>query len=354
VSRVRLVVVGATGNVGTSLLRAVADDPSIESVLGVARRRPDITFPKTEWAQANIASDDLVPIFRGADAVVHLAWLIQPSHSRENVWRVNVEGSSRLFRAVAEANVPALVYASSVGAYSRGPKDRTVDESWPTNGIPSSFYARHKAEVERRLDTFEREHPEVRVVRMRPALIFKREAGAGVRRLFLGPFLVNPLLRPEFIPIVPDMPGLRFQAVHSYDIGEAYRLAATRDVRGPFNVAADPVLDPKTLGQTFGARPVRFPAGALRALAGLTWRLHLQPTPPGWVDLALGVPLLDSTRARTELGWEPQWSATEALHDLLDGLRENAGLDTPPLSPETGGPARSEEILAGVGETERL
>ncbi|MDQ4024698.1 MAG: NAD-dependent epimerase/dehydratase family protein, partial [Actinomycetota bacterium] len=276
------------------------------------------------------------------------------SHSRENVWRVNVEGSSRLFRAVAEANVPALVYASSVGAYSRGPKDRTVDESWPTNGIPSSFYARHKAEVERRLDTFEREHPEVRVVRMRPALIFKREAGAGVRRLFLGPFLVNPLLRPEFIPIVPDMPGLRFQAVHSYDIGEAYRLAATRDVRGPFNVAADPVLDPKTLGQTFGARPVRFPAGALRALAGLTWRLHLQPTPPGWVDLALGVPLLDSTRARTELGWEPQWSATEALQDLLDGLRENAGLDTPPLSPETGGPARSEEILAGVGETERL
>ncbi len=350
----RVVVVGATGNVGTSLLPVLAEDPEVDSILGVARRRPEFHFPKTEWAQADIAHGDLTPLIRDADAVVHLAWLIQPSHDVAALRRTNVDGSMRLFRAVAEANVPALVYASSVGAYSAGPKDRLVDESWPTNGIPSSFYARHKAEVERRLDTFEREHPDVRVVRMRPALIFKREAGAGVRRLFFGPFLINPLLRPELIPVIPDMPGLRFQAVHSYDIGNAYRLAATSDVQGPFNVAADPVLDPETLGAALGARPIRFPAAALRALAGITWRLHLQPTPPGWIDLALGVPLLDSTRARSELGWEPRWSATEALHDLLAGLRENAGLDTPPLSPDTGRPARSEEILAGVGETERL
>ena len=80
--------------------------------------------------------------------------------------------------------MPALVYASSVGAYSPGPKDRRVDESWPTAGIESSFYSRHKAEVERLLDRFERETPSVRVVRLRPALIFKREAASGIRRLF--------------------------------------------------------------------------------------------------------------------------------------------------------------------------
>jgi nucleoside-diphosphate-sugar epimerase len=344
------VVVGATGNVGTSLLAALADEPSVDSVLGVARRRPELGLGKTEWAQSDIAGDDLVPLFRGADAVVHLAWLIQPSHDLAWLWRTNVDGSTRLFRAVAEAGVPTLVYASSVGAYSRGPKERAVDESWPAHGIPTSFYARHKAEVERRLDRFEHEHPAIRVVRLRPGLIFKREAASAIRRLFAGPFLVNPLLRPSLIPVVPDIPGLRFQAVHSYDVADAYRLALTRDVRGAFNVAADPVLDPEELGRVLDARPVRVPAGLVRRLIWLTWRLHVQPTPPGWLDLALAVPILDTTRARDELGWLPRFSSSEALTDLLAGLREGAGLETPPLTPKK---SRVEEVLTGVGATEK-
>jgi UDP-glucose 4-epimerase len=350
----RVVVVGATGNAGTSLLPHLAEEAGVDSILGVARRLPELDVAKTEWAQADIASDDLVALFRGADAVVHLAWLIQPSHDLPRMWRVNVEGSTRVFRAVAEAGVPALVYASSVGAYSSAPKHEPVDESWPTNGIGTSFYSRHKAEVERRLDRFEREHPEIRVVRIRPALIFKREAASGIRRLFAGPFLVNPLLHPSLIPIVPDLPNLRFQAVHSYDVGDAYRLAVMRDVRGAFNVAAEPVLDPAELGRILGARPVPVPPGVARRLTSLTWRLHLQPTPPGWLDLALGVPILDTARAREELGWQPSRSAADALLDLLAGLREGAGADTPPLAPETGGPARLEEIATGVGETEKL
>ncbi len=350
----RVVVVGATGNTGTSLLPLLAQEAGVESILGVARRLPESDGGKTDWAQADIASDDLVSLFRGADAVVHLAWLIQPSHDLPHLWRVNVEGSTRLFRAVAEAGVPALVYASSVGAYSSAPKHEAVDESWPTNGIGTSFYSRHKAEVERRLDRFEREHADVRVVRIRPALIFKREAASGIRRLFAGPFLVNPLLRPSLIPVIPDLPNLRFQAVHSHDVGDAYRLAVTRDVRGAFNVAAEPVLDPTELGRILDARPVPFPSGIARRLTSLTWRLHMQPTPPGWLDLALGVPILDTTRARDELGWRPRHSAAEALLDLLKGLREGAGADTPPLSPETGGPARLEEIKTGVGERQEL
>ena len=168
---------------------------------------------------------------RGADAVVHLAWLIQPSRDESLTHAVNVDGSRRVFEATARAGVPALVYASSVGAYRPGPKDGRVAEDWPTTGIPSSFYARHKAEVERLLDGFEEEHPDVRVVRLRPGLIFKRAAASGVRRLFAGPFLPSPLLRRELVPIVPKHPRLRFQAVHSLDVGEAYRLAV--DARGP-------------------------------------------------------------------------------------------------------------------------
>src|SRR5436190_19172441 len=90
----RIVVVGATGNVGTSLLGALADETAVESVLGIARRAPKLQVPKVDWAEADIAQDDLVPLFRGADAVVHLAWAIQPSRDRNALWRVNVEGST--------------------------------------------------------------------------------------------------------------------------------------------------------------------------------------------------------------------------------------------------------------------
>src|SRR3954464_4228753 len=172
----RVVVVGASGNVGTSVLHALAGDPAVDSVLGVARRLPSLSFPKTEWAAADIVSDDLVPLFTGADAVVHLAWLIQPSRRLEVTRAVNVDGSARVFRAAGRAGVGALVYASSVGGYSPGPKDRAGDEPWPRGGIGTSFYSRHKAEVERLLDRFESEFPGVRSVRLRPGLIFKREA----------------------------------------------------------------------------------------------------------------------------------------------------------------------------------
>jgi UDP-glucose 4-epimerase len=349
---VRVVVVGATGNVGTSLVTTLADEPRVESVLGLARRAPELQVAKTEWAEADVERSDLVTHFREADAVVHLAWRIQPSHDLDSLWRTNVLGSTRVFEAVAEAAVPVLVYASSVGAYSPAPKDRLVDESWPTHGVESSFYARHKSEVERRLDRFEREHPATRVVRLRPALTFKGEAASGIRRLFAGPFLPSPLLRPSFIPFVPSVDGLRFQGVHSYDVADAYRRALLSDVRGPFNVAADPVLDPPKLAEILSARLVPLPRRVARAAVTLSWRLHLQPTPPGWFDLALTVPLLDSRRAQRDLGWSPRYGADEAFKELLDGMRRGEGIDTPPLAPSTGGPLRAREVLSGVGARE--
>jgi UDP-glucose 4-epimerase len=346
----RVVVVGATGNVGTSVLRALADDPEIESVLGLARRVPRMRFPKTEWGQVDVArSEGLAERFAGADAVVHLAWLIQPGRDLEVLHAVNVEGSRRVFQATVDGGVPALVYASSVGAYAPGPKDRAVDESWPTTGIQTSTYSRQKAEVERILDRVEEEAPSLRAVRLRPALIFKRDAASEIRRLFAGPFLPSPLVRPGLIPVVPDDPRLVFQAVHSLDVGEAYRLAVKGDARGAFNVAADPVLDPERLASMLGARQVRVPGRVLRAGAAATWRLRLQPSEPGWVDMALNVPVMDSRRAREELGWRPRHTSVEALRELIQGIHDRAGIDTPPLAPGTGGPMRIREVLTGVG-----
>ncbi len=345
----RVVVVGASGNVGTSVVRALAGDSQVESILGLARRVPELRLPKLEWRSADVARTPLEPLFLGADAVVHLAWLIQPARDRELTRRVNVDGSDRVFRAVASAGVPALVYASSVGAYGPGPKDQAVDESWPTSGVASSFYSTDKAAVERILDRFESEQPAVRVVRFRPGLIFSREAASEIRRLFAGPLLPGSLVRPSLIPVVPDIERLVFQAVHSRDVGEAYGLAVTGDARGAYNLAADPVIGPAELGALLHARRVRLPGRALRAAAAISFKLRLQPSEPGWLDMALAVPVMDATRAHQELGWSPTHSSLEAFSDLLAGLQEGAGLDTPPLRPGNAGPLRIREFLSGVG-----
>jgi len=348
----RVVVTGATGNIGTSVVRALVADDRIESVVGIARRLPAAAPPEVEWRHADVARDDLEPLFADAHAVVHLAWRIQPSHRQHDLWLTNVHGSARVFAAAAAAGVSALVHGSSVGVYSPGPKHDRVDESWPRNGVRSSFYARHKAEAEWRLDAVETANPGLRVVRVRPALVFKREAASGIRRLFAGPLLPTPLLLPSLLRFLPDVPGLRVQAVHAEDVARAYLETVVRDVRGPFNVAAEPVLDASALAGELGSRTVQVPAPAARAFTAVSWRAHLQPSPPGWLDLGLGVPLMSSDRARRELGWEPQVSSLDALLELLDGMREGAGGPTPPLDADAGGPARAGELASGIGARE--
>jgi UDP-glucose 4-epimerase len=345
----RVVITGASGNVGTSLLAALGGEQAVDQIVGLARRIPRMSFDKTSWRRADVTESDLASLFKGADAVVHLAWLIQPSRDERVTHRVNVEGSRRVFDAAAKAGVPALIYASSIGAYAPGPSGAAVDESWPTTGVPSSFYSRHKAATERLLDAFESAHADVRVVRLRPALIFKGSAATEIRRLFIGPFLPRALVHPELLPFVPLPRGLRTQAVHSLDVGEAYRLAIVRPVRGAFNIAADPPLDAASIGRLFDARPIELPPRLLRAVASLAWRLRLDPTSPGWLDMGMALPQMDTARARSEPGWKPRFGADRAVEELVEGLRQGAGMGTPPLDPHTSGPLRWRELRTGVG-----
>ncbi|WP_128374635.1 SDR family oxidoreductase [Streptomyces cavernae] len=329
----RIVITGATGNVGTSLVRQLSEDPEVGSVLGMARRIPEWFPPKTAWTGVDLSSEDadLAEEFAGATAVVHLAWAFQPTHDPAVTWRTNVLGSIRVFEAIAAANVPTLVHASSVGAYSPGPKDRAVDESWPTHGWPGAAYCREKAYLERALDSFEQAHPEIRVVRIRPAFLFKKESASEQRRIFGGRFLPGPLARPELLPFLPDIPGLRVQALHTDDAARAYRAALTADVRGAFNLAAEPPLDASVLGEMLGARPVRMPPRAARSAIAAAWGLHLLPASPDLFDAVLRLPLMDCTRAQAELGWHPERTAVEVVEEFLQGMRQGAGAETEPL-----------------------
>ncbi|MFG1946012.1 NAD-dependent epimerase/dehydratase family protein [Nonomuraea sp. NPDC048826] len=344
----RVVVVGATGNVGTSVVRALEADERVTSIVGVARRSPGSRDGRVEWHKADVVRSDLSPIFEGADVVVHLAWLFQPTRDATVTWRANVLGSTRVFRAAAEAGVSALVYASSVGAYSPRSKDVPVDETWPTHGFAGAAYGREKAYVERVLDVFENDNPGIRVVRMRPGFIFKHEAATEQRRLFAGPFLPRRLVKAGRIPFVPDIPGLKLQILHAEDAAEAYRLAVTQEVSGAFNLAAEPVLDPRALAELIGARVVPVSGPLARAAVSAGWHLRLVPAAPGLLELALAIPLMKVDRAREVLGWTPRHTAEDAIQAVLEGMHAGAGMDTAPLAPDSAA-GRMSEVATGIG-----
>jgi UDP-glucose 4-epimerase len=284
--RLRVVVTGAMGNVGTSVIEALAARDEVEEIVALSRRPPTWQPAKTRWVRADVVNSELGPIFAGADAVIHLAWAIRPSHDLETLEQINVDGSRRVFEAAAAVGVEKLIYASSVGAYSPGPKGHPVSEDWPVGEI---------------------------------------------RRLFADPFLPSFLLRSRLIPAPPRLSGLCLQAVHSADVGWAFALAAVRDVRGPFNLAADPPLDSDDLSATLNGGTFPLPFAVTRLLADLSWRLRLQPTSPGWLDMARNAPLLSSERASRELGWQPEVTASEAVAELLGGTGRGRDEATPPL-----------------------
>lgn len=334
----KIAVVGGTGNVGTALLRALkaASLPDLELV-GLARRYPDDAEPYSgvQWISVDIASasseEELASAFQGADVVVHLGWMIQPSHDRELLRRGNQGGSLRVFQAAARAGVGQLVYLSSVGTYAPAVTGTWVDESWPTTGNPESSYSVDKAAVERELDAVE--GGSMTITRLRPGLILQPDAASEIGRYFLGRLLPLSLVRPWMLRLAPWPKEFAVQFVHADDVADAIVRVIQQGAGGAFNLASEPPVDRATLAETTGMSMPAAPVGLVRAGTYATWALHLQPTDVGWIALARGVPLLKTDRARNELGWQPRVPADVVLKDFVEALGRGRGTASPAMRP---------------------
>ncbi|MHA3701974.1 NAD-dependent epimerase/dehydratase family protein [Jatrophihabitans sp. YIM 134969] len=334
----RIVVIGGSGNLGTALLRRLADDPAVD-VVGVSRRRPPPTPPydvATAWEQLDLATDDCRPALRrvvdGADVVVNLAWGFQPTRRPELLEQTGVGGTRRVLETLLEAEVPRLVQTSSVGAYAPRRDLEPVDESYPTTGVPSSLYSRHKAAAERLFDRTEAEHGDtLRIVRIRPGFVLQREAGASLGRYGLPPWLPRQVL--GHLPLVPLPTGLVLPVVHSDDVAAGLHAAAVSDVHGAFNFVADPPLVADDVARALGGRSVTVPQRLLRPAVDLSWRARVQPIDAGWYDLALQVPMMSSARARRELGWLPTVDPAAAFDEAISGISRGLGVGGAVLGP---------------------
>lgn len=333
----RIVITGASGNVGTALLRRLAAAASGHDLVGIVRRAPaaEGVYRGVRWHEMDLADEDvevrLRPILDRADAVVHLAWGFQPTRNTEYLSRVGVGGTRAVVYAAHAASVGHLVHMSSVGAYAPGRYGEYVTEDWPVDGIRTSPYSRDKSSAEALLDAYQDEHggAAVPLARMRPGFIVQRDAASGLMRYALPGYV--PMSAVPFLPVVPVDRRLCIPLVHADDVAAALVAAVERHAVGPFNLAADPPVRRADVAEVLDAGQIHVPSQILGALVDLTWRARLQPIDRGWLDMAFSVPLLDCSRAGRELGWEPEWSSVSALADVLGGVARQACAESPPL-----------------------
>jgi UDP-glucose 4-epimerase len=318
-------VTGPTGEIGISAVTALEREPAVETIIGMARRPFDPVscgWQKTVYQQGDIldreAVDDLVA---QADVVVHLAFIIMGS--REESSRINLQGTRNVFEATVAAERPRrLVYTSSVAAYgyhSDNPVPLTEDV--PTRGSAEHYYSEQKAACEALLaDVTQGSSLEVFV--LRPCVVAGPKATALADAMpwnqLPGPVRAVSKVAPMLKPVVPD-PGFPLQLVHHDDVAEAIALAATAPAPpGAYNIAADGVVTISEVAKALGGRPVRVPAVAASAASAAISRVPFVPSMLEWLHVARTSVVMDTTKARTQLGWRPVHSAQETLAALAN------------------------------------
>jgi len=325
---VRVAVTGITGQFGKALARSLERDPAISEVVGVARRPFDPAaegFHKLAYRPGDVRDPALRDAFDGCEAVVHLAFVIAGKRSdNEQRHAINIEGSRNVFAAAAEAGARKIVYASSVAAYGAHPDNPDlITEDHPTRGTPGVEYSEEKAEIEAILDLFEKEHPSITVTRFRVSAV----VGPGFEQMlfeFLPPGSRRVPLFASWFPRVFPNPihggKLLIQAVHEHDVAEAFRLAIVGDAPGAFNIAGDGILGARDIASIMRARVLPVSLAGAKQLVDLAYRLRISNINGDWVDLMRYPILVDTTRAKTQLGWTPEFTSEGALRSAADSL----------------------------------
>jgi nucleoside-diphosphate-sugar epimerase len=294
----RIAVTGGSGELGTHVLRRLADDEAATELRCVDIRPPLVCSPKLRFVRADVRDRaGLERAFDGCDAVLHFAFIVTRKLPRDIFWGINVDGSKNAFEAAAAAGVKSVVYTSSVAQYGVVPGHPVpIVEDTPRRLQPELPYAATKQDVEVWLDGFEAAHPGMTIARLRPALLVGEGMEHGLGRLWKRRTLLAPRGAP--IPIVWDE-----------DVADAVLLALKYGARGAFNVVADDQRSPAELARACGMRAIEPPRSMGIALARLSPWLEkldlLEAFDEQWLAAGESTFVVSSEKARRELGWAP-------------------------------------------------
>jgi nucleoside-diphosphate-sugar epimerase len=324
---VTVAVTGPTGEIGISAVTALEHEPAVDAIIGMSRRPFDPSshgWVKTTYRRGDILDRDAVDaLVAEADVVIHLAFIIMGS--REESAPINLQGTRNVFEATIAAQRPQrLVYTSSVAAYgyhSDNPVPLTEDV--PARGSAEHYYSAQKAACEELLVEITKDSPLETFV-LRPCIVAGPNATALADAMpwnqLPGPLRAVVGAVPVLKPVVPD-PGVPLQLVHHDDVAAAIALAATAPAPpGAYNIAGDGVVTVADVARALGGRPVRVPAVAASAASAAVSRLPVVPSMLEWLHSARTSMVMDTARARTQLGWQPAHSSAETLAALASAV----------------------------------
>lgn len=316
-------VTGPTGEIGISAVTALEQDPTVDRIIGMARRpfEPDSHgWTKTTYHQGDILDREAVDaLVADADVVIHLAFIVLGSRAEGE--RVNLAGTRTVFEAaVAAERVKRLVYTSSVAAYgyySDNPVPLTEDV--PPRGSPEHAYSEQKAACEAALAEIT-EGSSLEVFVLRPCIVAGPKATALADAMPWNRFPSPIQSITRAIPILklpfPD-PGFPLQLVHHDDVAAAIALAAvTSAPPGAYNIAGDGEITLSEVTAALGGRPVPVPAASATLASAVVARLPFLPSTADWVHAARTSVVMDTGKAKTLLGWTPKYTAAQTLEAL--------------------------------------
>lgn len=303
-----IAVTGISGYLGQRLLALLDDDPSVERIVGVDLAEPRIVSHKLEFHPLDVRDARLAKVLPGADAVVHLAFVLNPIRDEERMRSINVDGTANVLASVGAAR--KVIYPSSAAVYgAHADNDFPLVETSPLRANPGFSYAAHKLETEQLITAWAEEHPDSVVTVLRPAIVF-------------GPNVENFLSRLFEAPRVMTVKGYAppLQVVHEADVAEALHLAVTSELPGAYNVAADGWLDAEEVLEISGKKRIELPEAVAFSIAERAWRLGLTESPPGELEFVMHPWVVDNAKLKAA-GWKPRHTNREALLETIESHR---------------------------------
>ncbi len=317
-----VLVTGVSRDLGRRFARYAAADPAIDRVIGVDVVPPRGDIGEMSFVRADIRNPVIAKVIakEDVDTVVHMSVIATPGSAggRGTMKELNVIGTMQLLAAAQRApGLEHLVVKSTGTVYGASSRDPAMfTEDMHPKKLPRSGYAKDVYEIEGYVRGFARRRPDVRVTMLRCANV-------------IGPHVESPMTSYFKLPVIPRVLGFdpRLQFLHQEDLFGVLKHSVTHEQHGTFNVAGDGVMLLSQAIRLLGKPSLPLPSPAVGGLGqALRSTRVLDFSPEQLAVLTFGRGM-DTTRMRTELGFEPGYTTLEAFTDFAEGLRPPATED---------------------------
>ncbi len=319
----RLAITGSGGYLAQQLITRLGSDPDVEFVLGldIRPREPKVSC-EARFLRFDLTAPwgELQDLFQAhaINAAMHLAWQFNPIHNLRRHRQVDIQGSQNFLQAAAAAGLKRVIYTSSSTAYvnpGNPQKPPYLAEETPVTGSPRYLYSKHKAEVDRMVQQFMADHPEMDVIMLRPSIILGPHTRNIVTEVFKWPFQSFPWV----LQVRGADPPMQF--LSEEDIGEILYRAVKSEVRGVFNAAGDGTVPFSEVARLSGKKLLNLPSWIAYPVTSLAWRFRLAPFPSGLLDMSRYAWVADNARLKQVFGYVPRLTSLQALETFVSAQR---------------------------------